>query len=214
MVSTTSLTIETATFPASVKPPGSNKTHFLAGGGVRGMEIKGNFVKFTSIGVYLDDEAVASLSAKWKGKTSQEMIDSVEFSRDIVTGPFEKFTQVTMILPLTGLMYANKVSENCVDIWKSLGIYTDAEAKAIEEFIQVFKDESFPPGSSILFTQSPQGSLTIAFTKDGSIPEAGTAVIENKLLAGAVLESIIGKNGVSPPARQSVAERLAELLKD
>ncbi|KAM7271197.1 hypothetical protein ACFE04_030411 [Oxalis oulophora] len=168
MVSATSLTIETTTFPASVKPPGSNKTHFLAGGGIRGMEIKGNFVLFTSISVYMEDEAVASLSAKWKGKTAQEMIDSVEFSRDIVDGPFEKCTQVTMILPLNGLIYENKVSENClencVELWKSLGIYTDAEAKAIEEFIQVFNDKYCPPGSSILFTQSPQGSLTVSQT--------------------------------------------------
>ena len=39
-------------------------------------------------------------------------------------------------------------------------------------------------------------------------------MIENKLLSGAVLESIIGKNGVSPEARRSVASRLSELLKE
>jgi len=37
-------------------------------------------------------------------------------------------------------------------------------------------------------------------------------VIENKLLAEAVLESIIGKNGVSPGTRLSVAERLSQLM--
>lgn len=77
-------------------------------------------------------------------------------------GDFEKFIRVTMILPLTGQQYSEKVSENCVAIWKSLGIYTDAEAKAIEQFIEVFKDENFPPGSSILFTISGQGSLTVS----------------------------------------------------
>ena len=69
---------------------------------------------------------------------------------------------MTMILPLTGQQYSEKVAENCVAIWKSLGIYTDAEAKAIEKFIEVFKDENFPPGSSILFTLSAQGSLTVS----------------------------------------------------
>lgn len=78
---------------------------------------------------------------------------------DFFLGPFEKFTRVTMILPLTGPQYSEKVSENCVAIWKALGIYTDAEEKAIEKFIEVFKDQNFPPGSSILFTQSPTGSL-------------------------------------------------------
>lgn len=54
--------------------------------------------------------------------------------------------------------------------------------------------------------------LQVAFSKDDSIPETGIAVIENKLLAEAVLESIIGKNGVSPGTRLSIAERLAELM--
>jgi hypothetical protein len=72
-----------------------------------------------------------------------------------------------MILPLTGQQYSEKVSENCVAIWKSLGIYTDEEAKAIEKFVSVFKDETFPPGSSILFTVSPKGlgSLTVSNAK-------------------------------------------------
>ena len=39
-------------------------------------------------------------------------------------------------------------------------------------------------------------------------------MIENKLLSEAVLESIIGKHGVSPEAKQSLAARLAEALKD
>lgn len=79
----------------------------------------------------------------------------------LFVGPFEKFMKVTMILPLTGAQYSEKVAENCIAIWKFFGIYTDAEAKAIEKFTEVFKDEIFPPGSSILFTQS-SGSLTVS----------------------------------------------------
>ncbi|KAF5729555.1 CHI protein [Tripterygium wilfordii] len=119
-----------------------------------------------------------------------------------------------MLLPLTGQQYSEKVSENCVAFWKSIGIYSDAEAKAIEKFLEAFKDETFPPGSSILFTQLPNGSLTISFSKDGSIPEAGKVVIENKLLSEAILESIIGKQGVSPAAKKSLAARLPVLLKE
>lgn len=66
-----------------------------------------------------------------------------------------------MKLPLTGQQYSEKVTENCVAIWKSLGIYTDSEAKAVERFLDVFKDETFPPGASILFALSPEGSLTV-----------------------------------------------------
>ncbi|CAL0300480.1 unnamed protein product [Lupinus luteus] len=210
----TSVEIENVVFPSTVKPPGSANAFFLGGAGVRGLQIQDNFVKFTSIGIYLHHDAVSSLAVKWNGKTAHELTESVEFFRDIVTGPFDKFMQVTMLLPLTGHQYSEKVSENCVAIWKSLGIYTDEEEKAIEKFVSVFKDETFPPGSSILFTVLSQGSLVISFSKDASIPEVETAIIENKLLAQAVLESMIGRHGVSPAAKQSLATRLSELLKE
>lgn len=54
--------------------------------GVRGLEIQGNFVKFTAIGVYLEDKAVPKLAVKWKGKTAEELTESVQFFREIVTG--------------------------------------------------------------------------------------------------------------------------------
>lgn len=54
----------------------------------------------------------------------------------------------------------------------------------------------------------------ISFSKDGSIPEVETAVIENKLLSQAVLESMIGAHGVSPAAKKSLASRLSELFKE
>jgi chalcone isomerase len=54
----------------------------------------------------------------------------------------------------------------------------------------------------------------ISFSKDGSIPETESAVIENKLLSQAVLESMIGAHGVSPAAKQSLATRLSELFKE
>ncbi|PSR93061.1 Chalcone--flavonone isomerase [Actinidia chinensis var. chinensis] len=210
----TGVQIETVVFPSTAKPPGTAKPFFLGGAGERGLEIEGRFIKFTAIGVYLEESAVPSLAVKWKGKSAEELTESVEFFRDIVSGPFEKFTQVTMILPLTGKQYSEKVTENCVAFWKAVGIHTDAEAKAVEKFIEVFKDETFPPGASILFTQSPLGSLTISFSKDGSIPETGNAVIENKHLSEAVLESIIGKHGVSPAAKRSLAARMSEVLKE
>ena len=54
--------------------------------GVRGLEIQGKFIKFTAIGVYLEDSAIPSLALKWKGKTADELMKSVGFFNDIVTG--------------------------------------------------------------------------------------------------------------------------------
>ncbi|KAI3761841.1 hypothetical protein L1987_52263 [Smallanthus sonchifolius] len=210
--SSTGVQVDSIVFPPFVKPPGATNTFFLGGAGVRGMEIQGNFVKFTGIGVYLEDKAISSLAVKWNGKSAQELTDSDDFYTDIVTGPFEKFTQVTMILPLTGKQYSEKVSENCVAAWESLGIYTEADAEIIDKFLEIFKDQNFLPGSSILFTISPVGSLTISFSKDGSIPETGDAVLENEKLGEAIIESMIGKHGVSFAAKQSLASRLSYLM--
>lgn len=84
--SITAVQVENTEFPATVKAPSSGKSFFLAGAGVRGLQIQENFVKFTAIGVYVEDDAVPILAVKWKGKTAQELTDSVEFFRDFVTG--------------------------------------------------------------------------------------------------------------------------------
>lgn len=60
--------------------------HVLKCAGVRGLPIEGKFVKFMVIGVYLEDNAVPALAVKWKGKTAQELADSVEFFKDVITG--------------------------------------------------------------------------------------------------------------------------------
>ncbi|KAL6636642.1 hypothetical protein ACP70R_024214 [Stipagrostis hirtigluma subsp. patula] len=209
----TEVVVDGVVFPPVARPPGSSRAHFLGGAGVRGMEIGGNFIKFTAIGVYLEDAAVPALAKRWAGKTADELASDAAFFRDVVTGEFEKFTRVTMILPLTGEQYAEKVTENCVAYWKATGVYTDAEGAAVEKFKEAFKPETFPPGASILFTHSPAGVLTVAFSKDSSVPAAGGVAIENKALCEAVLESIIGAHGVSPAAKLSLATRVSELLK-
>jgi len=84
--SVTSLAIENYAFPPTVKPPGSTNNFFLGGAGERGIQIQDKFVKFTAIGVYLQDIAVPYLADKWKGKSAHQLTDSVPFFRDIVTG--------------------------------------------------------------------------------------------------------------------------------
>lgn len=50
------------------------------------MEIDGNFVKFTAIGVYVALEALPFLAGRWKGKTAKELAASVDFFLDVITG--------------------------------------------------------------------------------------------------------------------------------
>nr|AYE39533.1 chalcone isomerase [Dioscorea alata] len=208
------LEIEGFVFPAEVSIPGFSEPLFLGGAGVRGLEIGDKFIKFTAIGVYLGNGVVASLAGKRRGKSGDELSNSVEFFRDVITGPFEKLTQVTMILPLTGQQYSEKVAENCISSWKEAGVYTEAEAKAVEKFKEIFHHETFPHAASIIFSHSFSGSVSIGFSKDGSIPKTWNAVIENKRLSEAILESIIGEHGVSPAAKKSLAFRLSKLLSE
>ncbi|WZZ17565.1 hypothetical protein YC2023_110654 [Brassica napus] len=207
--SVTNLQVDSVNFPPSVISPASSNRLFLAGAGVQGLDIQGEFVISTVIGVYLDPNALEGLP---------------------FCGPFEKFIKVTMKLPLTEQQYSEKVTENCEAIWESLGInaYSDSHicehcdpppsaklrfnkitksnlGHAVVRFLEIFKHKKFPPGASILFAISPKGSLTVAFSSDDGIPKRGNTAIENKFLAEAILESIIGKNGVSPGARLSVA---------
>ncbi|KAG2311227.1 hypothetical protein Bca4012_025679 [Brassica carinata] len=199
--SVTNLQVDSVTFPPSVISPASSNPLFLAGTGVQGLNIQGEFVISTVIGVYLYPNAVRRLTfGGWRCKMTEELTESVSFFREIVTGSFEKF------------------------------IKDYSRGQAVERFLEIFKNKNFPPGASILFALSPEGSLlriihfeyskfqrgrwNVVFLKDDSIPKTSKTVIKNKLLAEAVLESIIGKNGVSPGARFSVAERLSQLMKN
>ena len=86
--SVTAVDVDTVTFPPAVNPPSSSVAFFLAGAGVRGLQIQDKFVKFTAIGIYLQPDAVPLLSVKWNAKSAPELTDSVEFFRDIVTGNY------------------------------------------------------------------------------------------------------------------------------
>ncbi|KAJ1436404.1 Chalcone isomerase [Sesbania bispinosa] len=194
--------VEFLEFPAVVTPPGSTKSYFLGGAGARGITIDGEFVKFTGIGVYLEEKAVSSLAAKWNGKSAAQLLDSLDFYRDIIQGPFEKLIRGSKIRTLDGPEYVRKVSENCVAHMKSVGTYSDAEEKAIQEFRHAFKDQHFPPGS------------TLYFSKDETIPEHEHTVIDNKALSEAVLETMIGEIPVSPALKESLATRFCEFMKD
>ena len=110
--SVTNLQVDSVNFPPSVISPASSNRLFLAGAGskilkstfllrlfilfyvllltyagVQGLDIQGEFVISTVIGVYLDPNAVGSLTSfGWGCKTTEELTESVNFFRHIVTG--------------------------------------------------------------------------------------------------------------------------------
>ena len=53
---------------------------------MRDGERNGKFMKFSAVAVYLEDNAVPWLAAKWKGKTAEELEASEEFLKDLING--------------------------------------------------------------------------------------------------------------------------------
>ncbi|XP_028799498.1 chalcone--flavonone isomerase 2-like [Neltuma alba] len=215
LASLTGVTVEFLEYPATVTPlGGSGKSYYLGGAGVRGLTIAGQFIKVTSIGVYLEDKAFPCLASKWKGKTQDELLNSIDFFMDIVKGPYEKFIRGSKIMALEGAEYGSKVSENCANHMKAAGTYGQAEAEALQKFVQIFQPQNFPPGSSVFYLISPNGTLTISFSDDGTLPKAAAGVIENKTLTETLVETMIGKHTVSPALKLSLASRLAALFNE
>nr|GEZ93259.1 chalcone isomerase [Tanacetum cinerariifolium] len=212
LLSEMDLQVESIFHSPTLKPPGATNTLFLAGAGARYFELDGKVLKVTAVSVYLEDKAIQSLAVKWKGKTPAELMDSDEFYEDVVTGPFEKLTQVSMLIPMPGKNFSRTISQLWVAILKENGTYVDADAATIDKFLEAFKDEIFTPGASVLFTSSPAGSVTVNLVKDGTISEAAIVVFENEKWGATVAESVIGKNGVSQEAKQSAASRVFEFL--
>lgn len=62
------------------------------------MEIGGNFIKFTAIGVYIEDAAVPALAKRWAGKTADELAADNAFFRDVVTGKIDRDARVAPAL--------------------------------------------------------------------------------------------------------------------
>ncbi|KAJ7564882.1 hypothetical protein O6H91_02G038100 [Diphasiastrum complanatum] len=183
----------------------------LAGAGFRGIEVApGVILKVTSIGIYVEEELLNHLANRWRGKSSSFLLEDEDFFLEIISAQFEKCAKVALLKPLTGVQYSEKVLEHTK---AELGKRGDAEDKAIQEFLDAFKQEIFFPGSSILLFVSPAG-LTIAFTheSDTNSEIRAAATIDNRRFAEAVLGTILGKHSVSPVAKASVASRLSSRL--
>nr|QDF58100.1 chalcone isomerase 1 [Lomagramma matthewii] len=200
------LNIEGISFESSVRALASTKMLVLGGAGDRGLEKNGKFIKFTTIGIYVDDAIIPDLSRKLGGKTVDELCDKELLFEEVVAAPFEKLLLIYFLLPLTGPEYAEKVFER-IDVQ---GIYKDLKEESKQNFEGIFAAEHFPPGSCLVLSFSAEG-LKVAFTKVGEkMPEKPVAVVEDRRFADAYLTTIICKDGVSPSAKLSLAERLSK----
>lgn len=66
--------------------------------------------------------------------------------------------------PLFGEKWSLVQAKVCTDLWKSLGVYTDAEAKALDQLHEVMKPEVFQPGYAVLSTISAEGVYTVSMS--------------------------------------------------
>ncbi|MCO5552155.1 hypothetical protein L7F22_005665 [Adiantum nelumboides] len=200
------LEVEGIEFAPSVAALGSSKQLVLGGAGFRGLEINGNLVKFTAIGIYVDEAIISHLSPKLHGKSVEELCENELLFEEVLAAPFEKLVRVVFLLPLTGPQYSEKVVER-MGLLPNLGL----KEESTKQFLEVFKHETFPPRTSLVCSFTEE-ALKIAFMKGDGFPKEPDAVIEDRNLACAFLASIIGKDGVSPLAKLSFAERMSRHL--
>lgn len=64
--------------------------------------------------------------------------------------------------PLFGERWSGRQADFCRSLWKSWGKYTDAEAKALDQFYAVMSVETFLPGHVVFQTLSEDGTLTVS----------------------------------------------------
>nr|QTF65956.1 chalcone isomerase [Dracaena cambodiana] len=210
----TELVVEGVAVPPFIRPPGCPKTLLLAAAGERGLDVNGTFIKYTVHGFYLEESAVELLAAgKWKGKTADQLTASNDFYIDIVKGPFEKLSRVTLLQPLTGPQFSTKVAENCTAIWRRNGTDVEAQRGVLAEFHEIFKSEMLLPNSVLFFAYHPSGTLEIVISENGAVPETGK-VIKSRALSEALLDSIIGEHGVSPMLKRCLALRMSQLMNE
>ncbi|KAH7285585.1 hypothetical protein KP509_33G035400 [Ceratopteris richardii] len=202
-----SLDIEGIPFAATATTLGSTTELILGGAGFRGLEIQGKLIKFTAIGIYVEAAIIPHLSQKLAGKSLEELCENDLIFNEVVAAPHDKLVRVTFLAPLTGPQYSEKVVER-IGLIENSGV----KEESLKLFLEIFKTENFPPGTSVVvsFTKS---ALKIAFTKDNEIPKEPAAVIEDEAFACGFLASIIGKDGVSPAAKNSFAKRIYNHLK-
>jgi hypothetical protein len=94
-------------------------------------------VKFISVGIYLEDAIVPTLSIKWYGKIPNKFMTDAAFFHNIYMGEHEKPTRATFINhPLYDEV------ESRVEYLKSS--YMDIEAVSMEEFKVDFKNRLLP----------------------------------------------------------------------
>jgi chalcone isomerase len=204
--------LEGTVFPSTLNPPRSRKPLFLGGAGIRGYDVNGKFKIFTVSGVYLESEAVNFLAKRWRGKSVEELSSSNQFFDDIITGPFDRASQITLVAPLDGKEFARLVVKSCTEILKKNGLYSQKEEKECEELKKFFEPINLPPGSTVFFTYCTSGHLMVTVSDDTSVPEVENLAIDCRNLMEALLASIIGENGVSPAAKLSLASRMHDIM--
>ncbi|EFJ18274.1 hypothetical protein SELMODRAFT_444624 [Selaginella moellendorffii] len=207
------LVIEGTQFPPGLTSPVSQKSLFLAGAGVRSIQINPQVtITVTVLGFYFEDGILKHLSGKWSGKSGSELEKEDDFFTDIINAPSEKIFSVTMLKPLPGTEFSKKVMENTKQVLAESNSLGEDEEKAIEEFSKLFEDQALKPGMGPFYVSSSSG-LGVGFTDPDEPSNLKiSSSIGNVKFANALLSTMIGKNPVSPASKACIAQRLSALL--
>ncbi|CAM6052077.1 unnamed protein product [Sphagnum compactum] len=191
----------------------SSPTLFLAGYGVTEMSIETIEVKFTAIGVYLEQTVVEHLKP-WKGKTTVELLEEDSgFHKDLIQAPVEKLVKVAIIKGVKGTPYGGSLRSSLQDRLVYDDKFEEAEEATLDALATFFQPHTFPKGSTIFYHWPTPSIVQVSIAADGLVAAATVShTIENKQVAEALLDVYLGENTITPSTLASVAEGISALL--
>ncbi|CAN0923810.1 Chalcone isomerase-like protein 2 [Linum grandiflorum] len=199
------------TLPSSIASAG--KSLPLIAHGITDIEIHFLQIKFTAIGVYLDQNDVVPCLQTWKGKSGKELESNDEFFDAVASSPAEKLIRVVVIKEIKGSQYGVQLESAVRDRLAEEDKYEEEEEAELEKVTEFFQTKYFKKGSVVTFhfPAAAGGKLEIGVVTEGK-EEAKLAVGNANVVETIKKWYLGGTRGVSPTLISSLAGALTELL--
>ncbi|KAL6531154.1 Chalcone isomerase-like protein 2 [Orobanche hederae] len=189
-------------------PPHVNKLSLL-GHGITDIEIHFLQIKFTAIGVYMDQQIVSHLN-KWKGKSAADLAQDNDFFEAIISAPVDKLVRVVVIKEIKGSQFGVQIESAVRDRLAEVDKYEEDEEEALEQVVTFFQSKYLKTNSVLTFYFPAAASPTaeIAFASGGK--EDSKIEVKNANVVEMIEKWYLGGSaGVSPTMISSLAAGLS-----
>ncbi|KAL6526887.1 Chalcone isomerase-like protein 2 [Orobanche gracilis] len=192
-------------FPPHVNTP--NKLSLL-GHGITDIEIHFLQIKFTAIGVYMDQKIVSHLN-KWKGRSADDLAQDNDFFEAIISAQVDKLVRVVVIKEIKGSQFGVQIESVVRDRLAEVDKYEEDEEEALEQVVNFFQSKYLKTNSVLTFyfpAVSPTAEIVFA---NGGKEESRIEVKNANVVKMIEKWYLGGSGGVSPTTISSLAAGLS-----